>query len=186
MSQNIKALYQATSVEQLQEVVNRFDRIAQKEKEEWLPRYYMGLGYIFMGTGAENGTLVDNYLDKALDQIQQMEAMEKDRAEVLALEGFLHMIRLTVDPASRGQKYSGLSLRALNKAQEIAPQNPRVLLLLGQMQMGVAQFFGQDNSEACGLISIALELFDSVSVTGELMPTWGKKSALDFQKKCKG
>jgi hypothetical protein len=95
------------------------------------------------------------------------------------------MIRVTVDPASRGQQYSGLAFQAFSKAVAINPENPRALGLLAQMQYGTAQFFGSPVTEACTTLTKALEKFETYKNESPLAPTWGKKMAEGMKAACK-
>jgi cytochrome c-type biogenesis protein CcmH/NrfG len=94
------------------------------------------------------------------------------------------MIRVTVDPATRGQQYSTLAYQSFNKAVAINPENPRALTLLAQMQFGTAQFFGSPTTEACATVTKALEKFAATSEPKPLAPEWGKGMAEGLKGKC--
>ena len=127
----------------------------------------------------------DNYLDLASADVQKAMTIKPNDSEVIALEGFIHMIRVTVDPQSRGQEYSGKAITAFNKAIALNPENPRALALLGQMQLGTARFFGNDSSEACATSGKALEKFATYQPPGNLAPLWGKGMAEEVKANCK-
>ena len=60
-------------------------------------------------------------------------------------------------------------------------------MMLGQMELGMAQFFGQGPEKGCGLINASLELFEKEAATkqeGTLLPTWGKEMALQIKQNC--
>ena len=95
------------------------------------------------------------------------------------------MIRLTVDPGSRGPQYSGLAMQSFGRAVALNPNNPRALSLLAQMQLGTAQFFGSPITEACNTNKKALELFDTDQHENPLAPTWGKSVAEAMVTQCK-
>ncbi|MBT1704705.1 hypothetical protein [Chryseosolibacter indicus] len=185
MQKNIKAIYEAQTIEQLQATVNAFERIGSAEKDKWEPSYYAAYGYIIMATREQDGAKKDAYLDQAMKAIEKAKAVAPKESEVIALEGFAYMIRVTVDPASRGQQYSGLSIQAYQKALAFNGDNPRALSLLAQMQYGTAQFFGSSTSEACGTLQKALEKFDSYKSENALAPQWGKQMAEKLKTNCK-
>ena len=85
------------------------------------------------------------------------------------------MMRVTVDPATRGPQYSGLAMQTFGKASAINPENPRALALMAQMQYGTAKFFGSPTTEACSTLNAALEKFDSYKSENPLSPQWGRE-----------
>lgn len=184
MGKQIGTVYSAQSIQELQDAANSFDRIAQAEPSRWEPLYYGAFGYLMMATRESDGGKKDAYLDQALDRVKRGLDVSKDNSELLALEGFVHMLRVTVDPASRGQRFSGMSMKAFNKAIKANPNNPRALSLMAQMQYGTAQFFGNSTAEACGMASNALALFNGGTPSDALAPQWGKEMTEAMVKKC--
>lgn len=184
MQKSIQALNEAQDIASLQETAHRFERIAKAEKSQWLPWYYAAYASITMGAIAEEAGQKDQYLDQAQRYLDEAAALETENSELTALQGYVHMIRVTVDPANRGQYIAPKAMRVLSQAVEMNPENPRALLLLGQMQYGTAQFFNSDTSQACQLISQALEKFDMVPHHDALAPAWGKEIAQAIQKQC--
>ena len=116
-------------------------------------------------------------MDQALEKINTAAQQATNESEIIALEGFVHMSRVSIDPASRGAQYSALALETYGKALAMNPENPRAMLLMGQMQHGTAQFFGSDTSEACNLIKNALNKFETYESNNPLAPKWGKGQA---------
>lgn len=185
MTKNIQSVYAARSVAEFQQSVNAFERIAAAEKKKWEPHYYAAFGYIMMANAEQASEKKDQYLDQALAAVKKADAIKKDDAEILSLEGFAHMIRAAVDPASRGQQYSGLAMQVFHKALAIDPENPRALALLAQMQFGTAQFLGYSTSEACTSNKNALEKFSKTQSQDPLAPAWGQAMAESLQERCK-
>jgi hypothetical protein len=184
MAKQIGAVYSAQTIDELQTASNSLDRIGQAEKSKWEPQYYSAFGYIMMATREKDPAKKDSFLDQALERVRLGSEISKDNSELLALEGFIHMLRVSVDPASRGQQYSGMSMNAFGKALKANPNNPRALSLMAQMQYGTAQFFGSSTAEPCGMASKALELFNTKSNPDPLAPQWGKEMTQGMVKKC--
>src|SRR5690349_2396461 len=69
MKKNIQAVYQAKTVDEYQQAVNSFDRIALAEKTKWEPHYYSAFGCIMMATQEKDGAKKDAYLDQAVAAI---------------------------------------------------------------------------------------------------------------------
>lgn len=184
MKSNIQAVYRANSIEELQISVNAFERIASVEKVKWEPLYYSAFGYVMMAIKETDSNKKDTYLDKAMEAVKKANTINPNESEIVAMEGFVHTIRLTVDPASRGQQYSLLATQSLSRAVSLNPENPRALSLLAQMQYGTAQFFGSSTAEACATVSKALEKFDTFTSSNQLAPAWGKKMTEDMKDQC--
>jgi len=129
----------------------------------------------------------DQYLDQATAALARSKALvpAESESEVVTMEGFIHTIRLTVDPATRGPQYSGLAFQSLNKAVALNPKNPRALSLLAQMQYGTAKFFGSSTAEACETNRKALALFAEEDTTSDsIAPTWGLPVAQGMELQC--
>ncbi|HEX7016325.1 MAG TPA: hypothetical protein VF191_12525 [Cyclobacteriaceae bacterium] len=184
MKKNILAVYQAESIEQLQQAVNAFVRIGDAEKTKWEPYYYTAFGYVMMATREVEGSKKDEHLDQAMKAVDKAKSIAPEESEIIAMEGFVHMIRLTVDPASRGQQFSGLAMRSFAKAVELNPENPRALALMARMQFGTAQFFGSSTAEACATAARAQEKMETYQSENPLAPTWGKKMIEEMRGQC--
>lgn len=184
MKKNIQAVYTAQAVPDLQLAVNGFERIAAAEKNKWEPYYYASFGYVMIANREAEAAKKDAALDQALVALKKAQEITPAESEVVALEGFIHMIRTSVDPATRGQQYSALAFQSLNKAAALNPENPRALVLLAQMQYGTAQFFGSPTTEACATLTKALEKFAAAATPAPLAPQWGKGMAEGLKGKC--
>ena len=184
MQKNMETVYTSQDIAEIQNAVNAFERIGEAEKTKWEPFYYASFGYVMMANKEKTGSAKDTYLDLALKLLEKAKAIQANESEIVALEGFVHMIRVTVDPASRGQQYSGMAFKAYSAAIAINPENPRALSLMAQMQYGTAQFFGSPTTEACATLNKALEKFDTFKSDNVLAPAWGRKMAEGLKTKC--
>jgi tetratricopeptide (TPR) repeat protein len=184
MQKQIQIVYQAQTSEEMLGAVNALIRIGEAEKTKWEPYYYASFGYLMQAIREKEATAKDNNLDQALNTLSKAAEISQNNSEIVALEGFVHMIRVTVDPASRGQQYSGLAFQSFGKAVALDPENPRALALLAQMQYGTAQFFGSPTTEACDTLNKAFEKFSSFKSESVLAPQWGKGMAEEMKAKC--
>ena len=112
----------------------------------------------------------------------------QDNAEIVTLQGFILMAKVSADPSSRGQSLSGQVMATYGKALAIDNKNPRALVLMAQMERGMAQFFGSGMEKACALAKQSFEIFagqDAEAMKAAIQPTWGKKLADGMVKSCK-
>src|SRR5688572_29536162 len=127
MRKSIEAVYKASDIPQLQQAVNTFERIGAAEKSRWEPRYYVAFGYLMMANHEKEAEKKDAYLDRAKTAIEGAKALAPEESEIIALEGFVYMLRVTVDPGSRGPEFTPKALLAFGKANTLNPDNPRAL-----------------------------------------------------------
>jgi hypothetical protein len=174
MIKAIASIYKADTATEFMPAINTFERIAAAEKTKWEPYYYASFGYLMMATREQEGSKKDLLLDQAQDALKNASALAPAESEVVALEGFILMMRVTVDPAARGPQVSGQAFAAFSKAVMLNPGNPRALALMAQMQLGTAKFFNMPATEACETAGKAAGLFDA-PVSNPLAPSWGKQ-----------
>ncbi len=184
MMKNIDRIYQAKTLGEAQQAANAFDRIANAEKTKWEPFYYASFGYIIMATMEQDVAKKDALLDQAKVFVDKAATLKANDSEIGTLEGFISTMRVSVDPATRGQQYGGLAMHAFGKALAVNPDNPRALALMAQMQFGTARFFNSSTAEACATVSKSLEKYDLPKSADPLAPTWGKGMAQGLRKQC--
>lgn len=184
MEQNIAMIFNTIGADQMNGVANKFVRIGEAEKSKWLPFYYSSMTYVFKSFQLQDPMKKDEALENAQQQLNRAAELDSKNSELAALQGFLYMISLSVDPASRGQTMSPKAFAQFEKALALEPRNPRALLFKGQMLYGSAQFFGTGTEPACQIISKSIEIFENNKKEQGINPSWGLKSAMDYQKNC--
>lgn len=185
MKDQIQAMQQIRSLEESQAVSNAFLRIADVKKEEWLPLYYAA--YVQTNVAFRFDVDKDQYLDQAMELAKKAAGISPNNSEITALEGFILMGKVSVDPANRGQSLSPQVMQLYGKAIALNRENPRATTLMAQMELGMAQFFGSGPEKACGLARVGLELFAKEEAQVDenyLMPTWGKNQAEQVASQC--
>jgi hypothetical protein len=185
MLKNIEAINNSKTVEDYQKVVNTLDRIGAAEADKWEPHYYGAYGNILMSTRVGELAEKDQYLDQAQLRLDKAVAIDDNNVELVTLQGFIHMMRLAAEPATRGQQYAGLAFEHFNKAVSMDEHNPRALIMRAQMKQGTAKFFGTSTDEACGEAVRALELIDQQDTSvPSIAPSWGRWNAEGMVKQC--
>ena len=185
MTKNIALVYKAETTDDLIQAVNMFNRVGAAEKNKWEPFYYEAFGYIMLANREQDAVKKDAFLDQAKLAIGKAGEIKANESEIVALEGFISMIRVSVDPAARGQQYSSLAMQSFGKAVALNPENPRALALLARMQFGMAQFFNSSTTEACMNAHKALEKFTTFKPESPVAPVWGKGVVESLLKECK-
>lgn len=185
MKKQVGALKTIQTLEESQAVTNAFLRIAEAKPEEWLPLYYAA----YLQTTAVFRFEVDKdqYLDQAMTLVEKAEKISVDNSEITAMKGYVVMGKISLDPASRGQSLSPQAMQLFGKAISLDRENPRALMLMSQMEQGMAQFFGSGPEKACGLARNAIALYSNEEAKvsdGYLLPTWGKNQAEQVANAC--
>lgn len=167
-----------------QDIANQFERIAAAEKKEWLPNYYAGLTYVYMSfaRGLEDDAR-DAYLKIATKHMEAAEALSPNNVEIVVLEGYIKMSKVSVSPMLRGPLMSGGVSSLFAKAVKMDPKNPRANLMNGRWKIGMAGFFGSSTEEACAMVNTSIALFESEDQEG-ITPHWGLGQAQAVSKNC--
>jgi hypothetical protein len=187
MGQTLAGFAEAKTVEDYQELGNKFLRIAEAEKNEWLPYYYHAQCYILMSF--DNGLKPeqkDEYLQVAQSSVDKLLELAPNESETYVMQGFLYTATLVVDPMTRGQKYSALSAQSVGRALGIEPENPRARYMQIANDMGTANFFGNDVGEICSRAQVLMDEWDDYKIKSRIHPQWGKSQLADVMKQCGG
>lgn len=186
MGQNLGQFAACQSIEDFNNLSNQFARIAQVEKEEWLPLYYAAHCKIIMSfMENEDKVKKEAYLDEADIFFENLEKLAPQESEVYALKALCYTARLVVDPATRGQEYSMKIQQEAGKSLAINADNPRAQYIILSNEIGFAKFFGKETVEECKRVNILFENWDSLQSENSLMPSWGKDLVSGMVKSCK-
>ncbi len=169
------------------EAIARFERIAAVEKENWLPNYYVVLINVtnaFQNLG--DTEKLQSYLGKAQEVIAVELSKYQENAELLVLDALINTAWIASDPMANGMKLSGKVMETYAKAQQIEPENPRVIFCKAEFELGGAQYFKQDIKPICERIDHAIKLFANFKSEIKYYPDWGLDRAIEIQKQCGG
>jgi len=188
MKKEIEKLVESDSLARFQESANAFTRIAALNPSEWQPLYYQALACTYQGLSSKlSPDKRDEALLKAEDLVRKAEALSTSNSEIIALKGFITMAKVNIDPAGRGQSLSGTALTEFSKSLAVDSNNPRALILMAQMEAGIARFFGSGTEKACSLAKQSMAIFaaqDEAALKAEMKPTWGRNLAEKMSKSC--
>ncbi len=167
------------------EALVQFERIASVEKANWLPNYYLALSNTIQAFDEKDKVKMIELLQNAQKAQDICNRLVGDNPEVLVMQAMIHTAWIVYDPMTYGRTLSEDVMSNLNKAYEIAPENPRVVFQKASFEKGMAQYFGQDTKPMCAQIEKAIELFATFKPETALHPSWGLDRAQAELKNCK-
>lgn len=166
-------------------VLQKIERIALAEPDEWLAQYYAAYAYVFINYLAENKDMQDNLLDKGLEYLNKGIALNENESELYALLALWYSSKMGVAPAARGAKYAGKLNEALAIALAKNDKNPRTYFLKGQFAYHAPASFGGGKEAALTFFQTADELFKDSTNTNPLFANWGEYTNLEMLKTTK-
>lgn len=167
------------------EALVQFERIASVEKTNWLPNYYIAMVNTVQAFEEKDKVKTIELLQNAQKAQDVCNSLAGDNPEVLVLQAMIHTAWIVYDPMTYGRTLSEDVMTLLNKAYEIAPENPRVAFQKASFEMGMANYFGQDTQPMCDQIEKSIKLFATFKPETTLHPNWGLEKALEASKNCK-
>lgn len=178
MTADISKLATAKTSDDYVAVAHDFQRIADKEKTNWLPYYYAAYSQIMNGRmemRANNLSKLDAICDEAQKNIDKSMELSKDNAENYILVKMVHGLRMLVDPMSRYQTEGQLQAEALSKAASLDPENPRITILKAEDAYFTPPQFGGSKEEGLKLFQKAQTQYTNYPAKPALEPQWGKE-----------
>ncbi|MDO1514498.1 hypothetical protein Q2T41_17735 [Maribacter confluentis] len=167
------------------EAVQLFERIAAAESDNWLPPYYAGLIEIVSSFGLKDEALLTTKLTRAKTFLDAASEISENNPEILISYALLNTAYIAFDGAKYGMTLSAENAAIYEKAQKIAPNNPRVVLSKAEWDMGSARFFGKSIAPFCADIERAIGLFQEEEQTIKYYPYSGLDRAKEISANCK-
>src|SRR6187549_3384822 len=81
----------AKTLEESVNVTNYFERIAEANKNEWLPLYYAAYSCLSVGFQQDKTETKDEWYEKGIAFIERANAIKNEESELLAMEGYLKL-----------------------------------------------------------------------------------------------
>ncbi|AYN04839.1 MULTISPECIES: hypothetical protein [unclassified Flavobacterium] len=167
------------------EASDLFERIAAAEKASWLPNYYVALVNTTSAFKTQDKTQIDLLLTKAQNALNVELTKDSNNAELYVLQALIYTAWVVADPMTNGMKYSAKTMEMYDKAEALAPENPRVVFGKADFQLGGAKWTGIDTKPLCAQVDKAISLFATFKPETPFSPKWGLDRALEVQKTCK-
>ncbi len=180
MLESIQAFGEATTADDYAQLANVFERIGLAEQDQWHPFYYQVLCLTARSFEIEGADDRDALIDQAETALKRVAELGADEAELAVLQARIYQARLSVDPASRSMVYGPKTTMLLAQTRAKAPENPRVLFLLGQNLYFTPEGLGGGKEKALPLIQRAVQIFRNTTAENSLAPSWGRDEAEGF------
>ncbi len=187
MEQKVPSVDTALDINSLLDIANAFERIADAEKNQWLPYYYAALcnvnAGLMMGGGdvmAGNADKTDPIANKAENLLSKAEALMKENSEIYVVKKLIATLRLMGDPMNRFMSYGPVAEQALQTARKLDPENPRTYLLEGQDKFFTPEQYGGSKTAAKALFETAMKKFETAKPETSIHPSWGLPAAKYF------
>lgn len=185
MEQLVPAIDTTRNADALTNLANSFQRIADAEKDQWLPYYYAALANVSSAYMINQGQMgmadkTDPLADKAEALLNKAEQLSKDNSEIYCVKKMIASLRLIGDPQNRYMVYGPAAEEALTMAKKLNPSNPRVTLLQAQDKLFTPEQFGGSKEEAKKLFEEAIKQYEAFKPETTIHPSWGAGQAQYF------
>jgi hydroxymethylpyrimidine/phosphomethylpyrimidine kinase len=162
-----------------------FERIADAEKNQWLPYYYASLSqviYAFMKNDMPNN---DAIAGKAEQLLAKADALQPNNSEISCVKSMIATLHMLVNPQQRWQQYGAIAQQELEKAKSQDPSNPRPYYIQGNDLRNTPEQFGGGCSTAKPLFEQALKKYETFKPASGISPNWGKARTEQLLAGCK-
>ena len=174
MQQNISLLDSSKTKDDYQKLANKFEMIANKEQNQWLPFYYAAYcNQMMCYTGLKSDD-IDVVCDKADAQLSKADSLQPKNAEIMVMKARVTGARIMVNPMMRGAKFGRKSGEILQQAMSIDSLNPRAYLTAGQVLFYTPKMFGGGKEKAKPILQKSADCYNKFQPATPLHPNWGK------------
>lgn len=164
----------AKTMEDMQAVANKFERIAQAKPDEWLPLYYSAMVNGIQAFKIQDTEQKKALTDHALEMIDKALEINPDESEIYTLQGMIYQAVITIDPMNNGQLYSSKANGCFKTALKLNANNPRPYYLQAISLFYTPAEYGGGKKAALPLFEKAMELYKGESTEPSIYPHWGK------------
>lgn len=165
-------------------MANNFERIANAEKNQWLPFYYAAFCQVNGGFMEQDKSKVDAIANKASALIAKADSLSPNNSEISCIKSMIASCHMMVNPMQRWQEYGQVSSSNLEAAIAQDPANPRPYYLKGQGLKYTPEQFGGGCKTAKVALQTSLDKFTAFKPADELNPNWGKQQVENLMKEC--
>ena len=181
MQTNLSLFDSAKTADDFVTLANTFERIGDAEKNQWLPYYYSGLALSSAGWRSTTINKDDNAgkIIILMDKAELLAPNDIAKSEIYTVRNMAYTQQMIVDPQTRYMTYGQQAATALQKAEMLYANNPRVFYLQGMSLFNTPVQFGGGKDKAKLVFEKAITLYKAEKPQA-LYPDWGQKQA-EFQ-----
>lgn len=183
MGATLQQMGSAKTGEEMVALAQKFERIGDAEKTQWLPYYYAAIlksRMSMMGFGGDK----DAIADQASALIEKAEAIEKNNSEITCVKSMIATAKMLVDPQARFMQYGMQANKFLEEAKKLDATNPRPYMLQAINLKETPEQFGGGCKTAKPLAEKGLALYNAAKSISPLHPNWGKETVEEILKNC--
>lgn len=166
---------------QLLELSNSFERIADAEKNQWLPYYYAAVTRISYGLFSTDlsdimtpkADKIDPIVSKAKELLAKAEALSKDNSEIYVAKKMMYGLSMLGDVMNRYMTDGAEATKALLTARQLNPENPRVYIQEGIDLYNTPEEYGGSKAEGKKKMELAKQKFETFKPESSIHPAWG-------------
>jgi hypothetical protein len=185
MTANITLMDSAKTADDMLAASAAFERIANAEKNQWLPYYYASLCEVFYAFMKNDMASNDGFANKAEELLNKADALQANNSEISCVKALIATLRMLVNPQQRWQQYGAAIQMNLESAKKQDPGNPRPYYLQGQNLRNTPEQFGGGCSTAKPLLEEAMKKYATFQPASLIYPNWGKARNAQLLDECK-
>jgi hypothetical protein len=185
MQKGLQAMDSSKTDQQMKDIAAKFERIANAEPEQWLPRYYSSLIYVILAYKTDDLTAKQTDIDYAQKQLDEAMKISAKESELYTLQGMIYQATIMLDPMKNGQVYGSKSAGSFQEALRLNPSNSRPVYLQATTILYTPEQYGGGKKTAYPMFEKALGLFNAFVPAGEFYPKWGREDCQKNLEMCK-
>lgn len=156
-------------------VASQLNSLAQSEPGRWEAPFWSAHCLVLQAFSEKEAGKIDPILDQAESLLEKLIQKHPDEAEFYVLMAMLNQARISVNPMTRGMKYSGLADKNIEKAMKLDPDNPRAWYLKASNVLYTPAMFGGGKEKARPVFETAAEKFNTYKPRSPYHPDWGRE-----------
>jgi hypothetical protein len=184
----VSRLDKAAKVSDYQILANDFVRIANAQKNQWLPYYYAALCNVKIGwLYQEDADKIEPFANLSEEQIKKSLSLldtaknKVELSEVYCVLSMVNRARVFISPMSNGRKYGPIAHQYIVKAKQKNAENPRPAFLEAWEKYYTPKMWGGDKDKAKELLETAMKQLEA-KPTSAIYPHWGKMECEEILK----
>ncbi len=168
---DINRAYYAADVSALEGIRSKLN---EEEADEAYLAAYVDWRLAGIHASRADEDAVDAVLERGQATLEDLIERAPDSAEGWALLSSTYGMRIGIRPMIRGMTMGGKADRAIERAMQLEPQNPRVLIIYAIGKLNTPAMFGGSHDEAVEALEQALAI---LAANGPGRYSWGEADA---------